>query len=160
VAIHAKGAWLLFLPPYSPDLNSIEMAFAKLKALLRPAVAAAFAAPAAIAGYHAVLSLSQIGAPSLILREVFAWVGAWRHGLDADDCLGGAAPAAVLRGGAERASASSRDSDTQRVSPSTRRSRLSGNRALTDSAHGRRDSVLFETLERHYEHSAAHELLT
>jgi len=26
------GAWLLFLPPYSPDLNPIEMAFAKLKA--------------------------------------------------------------------------------------------------------------------------------
>ena len=34
-AIPAKGAWLLFLPPYSPDLNPIEMAFAKLKALLR-----------------------------------------------------------------------------------------------------------------------------
>ena len=29
------GARLLFLPPYSPDLNPIEMAFAKLKALLR-----------------------------------------------------------------------------------------------------------------------------
>jgi transposase len=28
-AIRAKGAWLLFLPPYSPDLNPIEMAFAK-----------------------------------------------------------------------------------------------------------------------------------
>jgi transposase len=34
-AIRAKGAWLLFLPPHSPDLNPIEMAFAKLKALLR-----------------------------------------------------------------------------------------------------------------------------
>ena len=34
-AIRAKGAWLLFLPPYSPDLNPIEMAFAKLKARLR-----------------------------------------------------------------------------------------------------------------------------
>src|SRR5271163_3026542 len=34
-AIRAKGAWLLFLPPYSPDLNPIEMAFANLKALLR-----------------------------------------------------------------------------------------------------------------------------
>ena len=32
-AIRAKGAWLLFLPPYSPDLNPIEMP--KLKALLR-----------------------------------------------------------------------------------------------------------------------------
>jgi transposase len=30
-----RGAWLLFLPPYSPDLNPIEMAFAKLKAHLR-----------------------------------------------------------------------------------------------------------------------------
>lgn len=29
------GAWFLFLPPYSPDLNPIEMAFAKLKANLR-----------------------------------------------------------------------------------------------------------------------------
>jgi transposase len=33
--IKAKGAWLLFLPPYSPDLNPIEMAFSKLKAHLR-----------------------------------------------------------------------------------------------------------------------------
>ena len=29
------GAWFLFLPPYSPDLNPIEMAFSKLKALIR-----------------------------------------------------------------------------------------------------------------------------
>ena len=34
-AILDKGAWVLFLPPYSPDLNPIEMAFAKLKAHLR-----------------------------------------------------------------------------------------------------------------------------
>ncbi len=33
------GAWFLFLPPYSPHLNPIEMAFAKLKALIRRAVA-------------------------------------------------------------------------------------------------------------------------
>jgi transposase len=30
-----RGAWFLLLPPYSPDLNPIEMAFAKLKADLR-----------------------------------------------------------------------------------------------------------------------------
>jgi transposase len=30
-----RGAWFLFLPPYSPHLNPIEMAFAKLKAHLR-----------------------------------------------------------------------------------------------------------------------------
>ena len=34
-AIEAAGARLLYLPPYSPDLNPIEQAFAKLKALLR-----------------------------------------------------------------------------------------------------------------------------
>ena len=33
--IEAAGARLLDLPPYSPDLNPIELAFAKLKALLR-----------------------------------------------------------------------------------------------------------------------------
>jgi transposase len=36
-AIRAVGARLLFLPPYSPDLNPIEQVFAKLKALLRKA---------------------------------------------------------------------------------------------------------------------------
>jgi transposase len=35
--IQAAGAELLFLPPYSPDFNPIENAFAKLKALLRKA---------------------------------------------------------------------------------------------------------------------------
>jgi transposase len=35
--IEARGAQLLYLPPYSPDLNPIEQAFAKLKALLRKA---------------------------------------------------------------------------------------------------------------------------
>ena len=37
-----KGAWFLFLPPYSPDLNPIEMAFAKLKAHLRKAAARSY----------------------------------------------------------------------------------------------------------------------
>jgi transposase len=40
-AVHAAlervGARLRFLPPYSPDLNPIELAFAKLKAFLRAA---------------------------------------------------------------------------------------------------------------------------
>ena len=34
-AIRAAGALLIFLPPYSPDLNPIEQAFSKLKTLLR-----------------------------------------------------------------------------------------------------------------------------
>jgi transposase len=36
-AIRAAGAKLIFLPPYSPDLNPIEQVFAKLKTLLRKA---------------------------------------------------------------------------------------------------------------------------
>lgn len=40
-AVHAAvarvGARLRFLPPYSPDLNPIELAFSKLKAFLRAA---------------------------------------------------------------------------------------------------------------------------
>jgi len=35
--VRAKGAHLLFLPPYSPDLNPIEQVFAKLKHLVRNA---------------------------------------------------------------------------------------------------------------------------
>ena len=36
-ALRKAGAHLIFLPPYSPDLNPIEQVFAKLKALLRKA---------------------------------------------------------------------------------------------------------------------------
>ena len=38
-AIERVGARLHYLPPYSPDLNPIEMAFSKLKACLRTAAA-------------------------------------------------------------------------------------------------------------------------
>lgn len=38
-AIAAAGGSVLYLPPYSPDLNPIEQFFAKLKALLRKAAA-------------------------------------------------------------------------------------------------------------------------
>ncbi len=38
-AIEAAGVKLLYLPPYSPDFNPIEMAFSKLKAILRKAAA-------------------------------------------------------------------------------------------------------------------------
>src|SRR5215831_7780536 len=43
-AIEAAGAALIYLPPYSPDLNPIEQLFAKLKALLRKAAARTFEA--------------------------------------------------------------------------------------------------------------------
>ena len=45
-------------------------------AILRAAIAAAFAIPAAVAGYHVVFVMSQIGVPSLPWREVFAYLGA------------------------------------------------------------------------------------
>ncbi len=38
-AIEARGAELRYLPPYSPDLNPIEMAFSKFKAFLKKAAA-------------------------------------------------------------------------------------------------------------------------
>ena len=38
-AVEARGASLLYLPPYSPDLNPIEQVFSKLKRLLRTAAA-------------------------------------------------------------------------------------------------------------------------
>ena len=43
-AIEAKGATLRYLPPYSPDLNPIEQAIAKLKAHLRKEAARTFEA--------------------------------------------------------------------------------------------------------------------
>jgi putative transposase len=50
--IRAVGAKLIFLPKYSPDLNPIEQAFAKVKTLLRKADARTFEAiSAAIAGF-------------------------------------------------------------------------------------------------------------
>jgi transposase len=38
-AVESAGASLVYLPPYSPDLNPIEKAFSKLKAILRKAAA-------------------------------------------------------------------------------------------------------------------------
>lgn len=38
-AIEARGASMLFLPPYSPDFNPIEQAFSKIKSILRKAAA-------------------------------------------------------------------------------------------------------------------------
>lgn len=40
--VRQRGASMLSLPPYSPDLNPIEMAFSKLKALLRKKAARSF----------------------------------------------------------------------------------------------------------------------
>ena len=34
-AMREAGCWFLFLPPYSPDFNPIELVFSKIKAVLR-----------------------------------------------------------------------------------------------------------------------------
>lgn len=71
------GALLVGIVAGALTLGVGQIAFAVIRPLpLRAAIAAAFAIPAAIAGYHAVLGLSQIGVPSLLWREVFAWIGA------------------------------------------------------------------------------------
>lgn len=57
-AIESQGAELRYLPPYSPDLNPIEMAYSKLKALLKKAAARTVEALwSAIA--HALRQISQ-----------------------------------------------------------------------------------------------------
>ena len=56
-------------------VGRFALAVLKLPAL-RGAIAFLFAAPAAIAGYHATLALAQIGVPSTAWREAFAIAGA------------------------------------------------------------------------------------
>lgn len=58
-AIEAAGATRLFLPPYSPDFNPIEQAFAKLKALLRK-----LAARTVEALWHAIAEAIERFTPS------------------------------------------------------------------------------------------------
>ncbi len=71
------GALLVSVVTGAVTLAIGQIAFAVVRApVLRAVIAAAFAIPAAIAGYHAVLGLSQIGVPSLFWREVFASIGA------------------------------------------------------------------------------------
>jgi hypothetical protein len=61
-----------------------QMAIAISRSLiLRIAIATAFAIPAAVAGYHVMLAMSQIGVSSLAWREVLACLGAV--------CIGGTA---------------------------------------------------------------------
>ena len=56
-------------------IGQIAFAIARFP-ILRAAIAAAFAVPAAIAGYHAVFAMSQLGMPSLAWRDAFACLGA------------------------------------------------------------------------------------
>jgi hypothetical protein len=63
--------------------------------ILRIAIATVFAVPGAVAGYHVVFALSQVGAPSPAWCEVFALRGCAlrrRHGVDALDHFCGDPP--------------------------------------------------------------------
>jgi hypothetical protein len=61
-----------------------QVAFAAVRSpLTRAAIALMFAAPAAVAGYHATLGVAHIGVPSEAWREVFAVIGAVVAGITA-----------------------------------------------------------------------------
>ena len=71
------GALLIGIAAGALTLAIGQTAFAIGRSpILRATIAAVFAVPAAIAGYHVVLAMSQIGVPSLAWREVFACLGA------------------------------------------------------------------------------------
>ena len=73
----APGALLIGIVTGLLTLGAGRLAFALVNLVpLRAAIAAAFAIPAGIAGYHAVLGLTEIGIASLAWREAFAGIGA------------------------------------------------------------------------------------
>ena len=73
----APGALLIGIVIGILTLGGGKFAFCLVKSVpLRAAIAAAFAIPAGIAGFHAVLGLSEIGISSLAWREAFAGIGA------------------------------------------------------------------------------------
>jgi hypothetical protein len=77
VGLGALGSLLVGLVTGILTLGAGRLAFALVNSVpLRAAIAAVFAIPAGIAGYHAVLGLSEIGISSLAWREAFAWIAA------------------------------------------------------------------------------------
>ena len=71
------GAPLVAVAAGGMSLALAQISFAMTRSLiLRAVIAAVFALPATLAGYHVVLAMTQIGVPSLVWREVFACVGA------------------------------------------------------------------------------------
>jgi hypothetical protein len=80
-AFHS-GAGLLGTPLVAVVVGGMTLAIAQIafamtrSLILRAIIAALFALPATLAGYHVVLAMAQIGVPSLAWREVFACLGA------------------------------------------------------------------------------------
>ena len=78
------GAPLIAIVAGGMTLAIAQIAFAMTRSpILRAVIAALFALPATLAGYHVTLAMAQIGVPSLVWREVIACVGAV--------CIGGTA---------------------------------------------------------------------
>ena len=123
------GALLIGIVASALTLGIGQIAFAVVRPLpLRAAIAAAFAIPAAIAGYHAVLGLlADRRSVARLARSVrLDWRALHRrHGLGADDSLRGAPSVAVGRSAAERAPATSDRRDAQGVSPTSLRFKVS-----------------------------------
>src|ERR1700758_5716061 len=77
-----SGAGVLGTPLVAVAAGGMTLAIARIvfamtrSPILRAVVAALFALPATFAGYHVALAMAQIGVPSLVWREVFAWLGA------------------------------------------------------------------------------------
>ena len=106
------GAPLIGIAAGAVALAVGQTAFAMTRSrILRTTIAVVFAVPAAIAGYHVVFAMSQLGMPSLAWREVFACLGAVFIGgtawtrlavfaeprpLDSGGVVRGAPPQAVL----------------------------------------------------------------
>jgi hypothetical protein len=80
-AFHS-GAGLLGAPLVAVAAGGITLAIARIafaltrSPILRAVIAALFALPATLAGYHVTLAMSQIGVPSLAWQEIFACLGA------------------------------------------------------------------------------------
>jgi hypothetical protein len=75
--VPASSAPLVAVAAGGTTLAIAQIAFAITRSLiLRSVIAALFALPATLAGYHVTLAMSQIGVPSLAWQEVFACLGA------------------------------------------------------------------------------------
>jgi hypothetical protein len=94
-----SGAGLLGTPLVAVAAAGITLAFAQIafamtqSLFMRAVIAAVFALPATFAGYHVAVAVAQIGVPSLLWQEGFAYLGAvfiggaaWRRLTMFDEC--------------------------------------------------------------------------
>lgn len=73
----ALGTPLVAIAAGGMTLAIAQVAFAMTRSLiLRAVIAAVFALPATLAGYHLALAMAQLGVPSFVWQQVFACLGA------------------------------------------------------------------------------------